>query len=94
MLQSKELLDATQKGQVISAKILPLVEEIARRESATGLEVMRQSSNAGRARFMNTMKEGWINFTEGGGERAIKNFWDDMTGSLGQWFKENGASAR
>lgn len=85
----KDLLDATQKGQVISAKILPLVEEIARRESEPGLWKMRESSNAERNRFWNLVEEGWQRFGEGGGEEGLSYFWIMMQ-DFGQWFKDNG----
>ena len=88
----KELLDATQKGQVISAKILPLVEEIARRESAGGVLKLRESSTAAYNRFWNKMSKGWQRFTEGGGEKGIKAFLDDLTESVGGWWVKNGAA--
>ena len=84
-----ELLEATKKGSVITSKILPEVEKIARERSAASLDKIRNSSQGQRAIFMNQITEGWQNFTEGGGEAGLMKFWM-MAQQLSSWWRDNG----
>lgn len=80
---------AMEKGQVISAKILPHVAEIAKRMAEPGLAEARTASFAEQNRFSNQMTDGWKLFREGGGEEGLAHFWIMMQG-FGQWWKDNG----
>lgn len=84
-----ELLEATKKGLVITSKILPEVEKIARERSAASLDKIRNSSQGQRANFMNQIDQGWQNFTEGGGEAGLMKFWM-MAQQLSGWWRDNG----
>ena len=86
-----ELTDAMKKGSVKSAKVLPYLEELMRRDSASGLAEARGSSVAQQNRFRNQVSEGWMNFSAGGGEGGIAFFWKIMQ-DMGQWWISNGAA--
>lgn len=85
----KELLDAMQKGNVITAKILPMVEEIARERARSGIEAARETSGAERSRFLNQITNFWANFTSGGGESGLAKFWKMMQ-EFSSWLESNG----
>lgn len=85
----KELLDAMQKGNVITAKILPMVEEIARERAKTGIEAARETSGAERSRFLNQITNFWSNFAAGGGESGLAKFWK-MLQEFSSWLESNG----
>lgn len=87
----KELTDAMGKGLVKPDKIFPILVDLMKQASAEGTEAARRSPSAQEDRFWNRMEKGWENFTKGGGASGIANFWNDLTGSLGAWFEENGA---
>ena len=86
-----ELTDAMKKGAVKSAKVLPYLEELMRRDSAAGLVEARGSSVAEQNRFRNQVSEGWMNFSKGGGETGIAYFWQMMQ-KMGQWWIDNGST--
>lgn len=73
-----ELVKAMEKGNVISSKILPFVAEIANREAAPGLNAARQSSIAEENRFWTELKKAGGMFSESGGERGFRVFWQMM----------------
>lgn len=83
-----ELLKATEKRQVIAAKILPLVEQIARERASEGIDKMRTSSEGQRSFFMNQLSEGWQKFADSGGEVGLQRFWQSLQ-RIGGWFKDN-----
>lgn len=85
----KELLDAMSKGNVIASKILPVVEEIARERSKSGVEASRETANAERSRFLNQITNFWSNFSAGGGESGLAKFWKLLQG-FGSWLESNG----
>lgn len=87
----KELTDAMGKGLVKPDKIFPILVDLMKQASAEGTEAARRSPSAQEDRFWNRMEKGWENFTKGGGASGIANFWNDLTGSVGTWFEENGA---
>lgn len=87
----KELTDAMGKGLVKPDKIFPILVDLMKQASAEGTEAARRSPSAQEDRFWNRMEKGWENFTKGGGASGIANFWNDLTGSVGAWFEENGA---
>lgn len=87
----KELTDAMSKGLVKPDKIFPILVDLMKQASAEGTEAARRSPSAQEDRFWNRMEKGWENFTKGGGASGIANFWNDLTGSVGAWFEENGA---
>lgn len=78
-----------EKGQVISAKILPHVAQIAREMAEPGLLEARGSSFAEQARFENQIARGWANFRKGGGEEGLAYFWRMMQ-EMGTWWENNG----
>ena len=82
---------AMEKGQVISAKILPYVAEIAKQMAAGGINEARLSSFAEQNRFQNQMAMGWKAFREGGGESGLAFFWRIMQ-RMGTWWETNGAA--
>lgn len=82
---------AMEKGQVISAKILPYVAEIAKQMAAGGIDEARLSSFAEQNRFQNQMSMGWKAFREGGGESGLAFFWRIMQ-RMGTWWETNGAA--
>lgn len=82
---------AMEKGQVISAKILPYVAEIAKQMAAGGIDEARLSSFAEQNRFQNQMAMGWKAFREGGGESGLAFFWRIMQ-RMGTWWETNGAA--
>lgn len=84
-----ELTDAMKKGAVKSAKVLPYLEELMRRDSAAGLAEARNSSVSQQNRFRNQVSEGWMNFSKGGGEAGVSYFWQMMQ-RFGEWWKSNG----
>lgn len=85
----EELNKAMEKGQVISAKILPHVAQIAREMAEPGLLEARGSSFAEQARFENQIARGWANFRKGGGEDGLAYFWRMMQ-EMGTWWENNG----
>lgn len=85
----EELNKAMEKGQVISAQILPHVARIAREMAAPGLAEARGASFAEQARFSNQISNGWANFREGGGESGLAYFWRMMQ-QMGIWWEKNG----
>lgn len=85
-----ELTDAMKKGAVKSAKVLPYLEELMRRDSAAGLAEARGSSVAQQNRFRNQVSEGWMNFSAGGGEAGVAFFWQMMQ-KMGTWWTSNAA---
>jgi len=87
----EELNKAMEKGQVISAKILPYVAEIAKQMAAGGINEARLSSFAEQNRFQNQMSMGWKAFREGGGESGLAFFWRIMQ-RMGTWWETNGAA--
>lgn len=87
----KELLDAMSKGNVIASKILPIVEEIARERSKSGVEASRETANAERSRFLNQITGFWANFTSGGGESGLAKFWKMMQ-EFSSWLEVNGGA--
>lgn len=87
----EELNKAMEKGQVISAKILPYVAEIAKQMAAGGIDEARLSSFAEQNRFQNQMSMGWKAFREGGGESGLAFFWRIMQ-RMGAWWETNGAA--
>lgn len=87
----KELTDAMRNGLVKPDKIFPILVDLMKQASAEGTEAARKSPSAQEDRFWNRMEKGWENFTKGGGASGIANFWNDLTGSVGAWFEENGA---
>jgi tape measure domain-containing protein len=86
-----ELADAMKKGAVKSAKVLPYLEELMRRDSAPGLSQARTSSIAEQNRFRNQVDQGWKNFSSGGGEQGVAFFWQMMQ-KMGTWWVDNGAT--
>ena len=87
----EELNKAMEKGQAISAKILPYVAEIAKQMAAGGINEARLSSFAEQNRFQNQMSMGWKAFREGGGESGLAFFWRIMQ-RMGTWWETNGAA--
>lgn len=87
----EELNDAMKKGNVLSAKVLPFVAEIAKQMAAGGLDEARMASFAEQNRFRNQLSQGWKNFGEGGGERGLAYFWRMMQ-EMGTWWIDNGAT--
>lgn len=85
----EELNKAMEKGQVISAKILPHVAQIAREMAEPGLAEARGASYAEQARFDNQVARGWANFRQGGGEEGLAYFWRMMQ-EMGTWWENNG----
>lgn len=86
----EELNDAMEKGNVLSAKVLPFVAEIAKEMAAGGLQQARFTSSAEQARFDNQIARGWGNFRTGGGEEGLAYFWRMMQ-QMGTWWESNGA---
>lgn len=86
----EELYKAMEDGKVYAAKVLPHVETIAKRLAEPGLTEARQSSIAERSRFMNQIGGFWRNFTQGGGDAGMGNFWRSMQ-RIGEWFETKGA---
>lgn len=86
-----ELTAAMKKGAVKSAKVLPYLEELMRRDSAAGLAEARGSSVAEQNRFRNQISQGWMNFSSGGGESGVAFFWQMMQ-RIGSWWIENGSA--
>lgn len=87
----EELNKAMEKGQAISAKVLPYVAEIAKKMAAVGLEEARGTSFAEQNRAMNTGAEGWKAFRSGGGEEGVAFFWRMMQ-RMADWWASNGDS--
>ena len=87
----EELNEAMKKGNVLSAKVLPFVAEIAKQMAAGGLDEARMASFAEQNRFRNQLSQGWKNFGEGGGERGLAYFWRMMQ-EMGTWWIDNGAT--
>ena len=87
----EELNDAMKKGNVLSAKVLPFVAEIAKQMATGGLNEARMSSFAEQNRFRNQLSQGWKNFGEGGGEKGLAYFWRMMQ-QMGTWWMDNGAT--
>lgn len=85
----EELNKAMENGQVISAKILPHVAQIAREMAEPGLAEARGASFAEQARFANQVARGWANFRQGGGEEGLAYFWRMMQ-EMGTWWENNG----
>lgn len=86
-----ELTDAMKKGAVKSAKVLPYLEELMRRDSAAGLSEARGSSVAEQNRVRNQVAQGWANFSAGGGESGLAFFWR-IVQRMGTWWETNGAA--
>ena len=85
----EELNKAMEKGQAISAKILPYVAIIAKEMAEPGLAEARMTSYAEQARFDNQIARGWANFRKGGGEEGLAYFWRMMQ-EMGSWWESNG----
>lgn len=85
----EELNKAMEKGQAISAKILPYVAIIAKEMAEPGLAEARMTSYAEQARFDNQIARGWANFRKGGGEEGLAYFWRMMQ-EIGTWWENNG----
>ena len=86
-----ELTDSMKKGAVKSAKVLPYLEELMRRDSAAGLSEARGSSVAEQNRVRNQVAQGWANFSAGGGESGLAFFWR-IVQRMGTWWETNGAA--
>ena len=75
MLKGQKAIEALnaamEKGQAISAKILPYVAIIAKEMAEPGLAEARMTSYAEQARFDNQIARGWANFRKGGGKRGL-----------------------
>lgn len=86
----KELLKAMEDGKVTTAKILPYVEEIAKKQASRGIDQARESAFAEKNRFLNQITAGWQNFAQAGGSNAVSMWWQAFQ-IIGRWWEDNGS---
>lgn len=72
---AKELIKDMERGEVMSADILPIVAKLFKELAAGGIEAARKSSTAQEMRFRNERTRQLRVFSESGGEKGFANFW-------------------